>query len=146
MMTEDHSSGYCCNVSDTSDYCSTSNTYLCTDRAKTTSMKYYMCPNPSTKCYSTSPEEAFSGGSNTKILYTNDNTQQQAGTILGFGKNDLCGWRIVATTPYVTSKSIQLDIYSVIDATCSINTGNSITDAADEILCYNGSSYTFSAD
>lgn len=45
LATEDYSYGYCCDLSNTSDYCTTSNRYLCTDLAQTKSMKWFFCPN-----------------------------------------------------------------------------------------------------
>ena len=72
LSSENALFGYCCNITDTTDYCSSSSRYLCSDMAQTTSMKMWFCPMDPTMCFHSSPTESFIGAYPGKTLYVND--------------------------------------------------------------------------
>mmetsp|Transcript_15587 Transcript_15587/g.11349 ORF Transcript_15587/g.11349 Transcript_15587/m.11349 type:complete len:175 (+) Transcript_15587:2-526(+) len=126
------STGYCCNVTSSSDYCASSSYYLCSDLAQSVSMKYYFCPNDVAKCFTTSLYSTDLGYLNNKVIYLRDDSNYTAGTTLDFSANDTCAWRLIPATQFTYGKKIWIRVNTVFNATCSINSGTSIQSAQDE--------------
>jgi hypothetical protein len=82
---ENSPQGWCCDTANTSDICSTSSQYLCTDLTPSKNLQTYLCPNQQTKCFASSLSESFTDVDATKVLYVNDQSSQVAGTSLNFG-------------------------------------------------------------
>ncbi len=97
---EESPDGYCCNMGNTADICSTSNRYFCTDLASSINMRIYFCPNKPNKCFTSTPNSNFLNtvSKSNKVIYLKDQAIQVAGSTLEFGLGDTCGWRIIADT------------------------------------------------
>jgi len=112
--------GYCCNSTDTKDFCSNSG-YLCSDKAQTTSMKYAFCPKSYTKCIGGTP--------NFQLTST---ISRVGATTLDFGKDDICHWEIFTESEYYFNKKIKVTVENIYSASLFINTGSSLVQAQNE--------------
>ena len=91
------SSGFCCDKSSTTDYCSSSR-YYCSDNAPNDAVKLSYCPWIDNKCY---------GKAVTTIQI---NEKHDGATTMLFTTNNVCSWRLRSIPEYYFNKQIQINI------------------------------------
>ncbi|CDW74466.1 UNKNOWN [Stylonychia lemnae] len=146
LSYEDASKGYCCDLSNTNDFCSQNKRFMCSDRTQSKSMKLYLCPNSASKCFSTSTSLDFDQNTFSKIIYAGDQAKQVGGTTLDFGKDDVCSWRIIADTQFIQDKFIRITVNTLYQTNCFINQGSSIDTTTSETSCVSNTEYDFDSD
>ncbi|CDW86583.1 UNKNOWN [Stylonychia lemnae] len=127
-------SANCCSGADCFASATTGKTEsFCSDKAKTTSMRYMFCPYDSSSCMASDPY----------LISVMDAQQTMYTPVSSFQAKEYCYWAVAPPNEYQVDVILKIRIETLYQADCYLNFGGSITTADQQTQCVEGQTYEF---